>query len=212
MEKPLEPVSAAPHSARITYLNLGNISKKGLEPMRMSLFNRFRVAGPKARNDQKANKQTGNSTGRIPLLRRGTTAVEFALVGPIFILMVLAIIEFGRTFMVMELLTDSARIGCRQGILEGTSNQQITDAAVNFLNSVGISGQTVQVIVNDAAGNSVEAQNMPAYTEITVLAQISVSQVTWLPVAGMQIFIPGVGSVSAGPTGTLTGQFTMRRE
>ena len=75
---------------------------------------------------------------KIPLVtrlpRRGTTAIEFALLGPIFFLLVLAIVEFGRTFMVMELLANAARIGCRQGILEGTSNQQITDAAVNFLN------------------------------------------------------------------------------
>jgi len=153
---------------------------------------------------------------KIPLVtrlpRRGTTAIEFALLGPIFFLLVLAIVEFGRTFMVMELLANAARIGCRQGILEGTSNQQITDAAVNFLNSVGISGGSVQVIVNDASGNTVEAATMPAYTEITVLAQVPVSQVTWLPVAGMQIFLPGVGNVSAGPTGTLAGQFTMRRE
>ncbi len=131
---------------------------------------------------------------------------------PIFFMMFLAIVEFGRAFMVTALLTDAARRGCRQGIVEGTSSSQITSTAVNYLQSTGVSGENVQVIINDAAGNTVEAQNVPAYTEITVLVQVPMSSVTWLPVAGMQIFYPGVGKIAVGPTGNLTGQATMRRE
>ena len=144
--------------------------------------------------------------------RRGATAVEFAFMAPIFFILFLAIVEFGRAFMVTALLTDAARRGCRQGIVEGTSSSQITSTAVNYLQASGISGETVQVIINDGNGNIVEAQNVPAYTEITVLVQVPMSSVTWLPVAGMQIFYPMVGNIAVGPTGNLTGQATMRRE
>jgi hypothetical protein len=57
----------------------------------------------------------------------------------------------------------------------------------------------VGVSVNDAPVDTVEAQSMPAYTEITVVVSIPVSSFTWLPNGGFL-------------SGNLTGQFTMRRE
>jgi Flp pilus assembly protein TadG len=132
-------------------------------------------------------------------LRRGATAVEFALVAPLFFVLVLGIIEFGRAFMVIELLNEAARQGCRQAIIEGTSSAQIKQTATNFLTSVGINGEVAGVSVNDAPVDTVEAQNMPAYTEMTVMVTVPVNSVTWVPNG---IF----------PTGTLKGQYTMRRE
>jgi Flp pilus assembly protein TadG len=114
--------------------------------------------------------------------------------------------------MVSEMLTEAARQGCRLGILEGKTTQQITDAATNFLSTVGVNGEVVQVIINDGAGNVTEAQTMPSYTEITVTVQVPVANVTWMPTAGMRFYVPGVGDVPLGPSGNLRGQFTMRRE
>ena len=131
--------------------------------------------------------------------RRATTAVEFALVAPLFFMLVLGIIEFGRAFMVMDLLNEAARVGCRVAIIEGTSSAQIKQAATDFLTSSGINGEGVGVSVNDAPVDTVEAQSMPAYTEITVVVSIPVSSFTWLPNGGFL-------------SGSLTGQFTMRRE
>jgi Flp pilus assembly protein TadG len=114
-------------------------------------------------------------------------------------MMFLAMFEFGRVLMVMELLTEGARIGCRQAIVEGTSSQQIQDAVTTYLAAVGINGDSVGVIVNDAPVNTVEAANQPAYTEMTVRVTAPVSSVTWLP---NPMFL----------NGTLAGQFTLRRE
>jgi Flp pilus assembly protein TadG len=144
--------------------------------------------------------------------RFGTATVEFALVAPIYFVLVLGTIEFGRCLMVSELLTEAARKGCRKGIIDGTSTQEIRDAATNFLSTVGINGETVQVVINDGAGNVTEAETMPSYTEITVTVQVPVTNITWMPTAGMSIPVPGVGNVGIGPSGNLGGQFTMRRE
>jgi Flp pilus assembly protein TadG len=131
--------------------------------------------------------------------RRGAAAVEFAVVASVFFMLVLGVVEFGRAFMVVELLNEAARRGCRQAIIEGTTSAQIKAAATDFLSTVGINGETAGVIINDAPADTVEAQNMPAYTEMTVQVTVPVASVTWVPNG---IF----------PTGNLTGQFTMRRE
>jgi Flp pilus assembly protein TadG len=130
--------------------------------------------------------------------RRGAALVEFAVAAPIFFMMVLGIIEIGRACMVTELLTEAARRGCRQGVLEGTSSSAIKQAATDYLTSVGINGDTAGVILNDAPVDSTDAQNMPAYTEITVLVTVPASSVTWVP----SWFV----------SGTLSSQYTMRRE
>lgn len=136
---------------------------------------------------------------RRPYCRWGTSTVEFAIASPIFFMFIFGIIEFGRAYMVVQLLAESARVGCRQGIIEGTSTQQIKDASVNYLTGVGVSGESVTVTINDGAGNVVEASSMPAYTEITVVVSVTVSKTSWVP-----NFLD--------PQKKLSGQWTMRRE
>jgi Flp pilus assembly protein TadG len=131
--------------------------------------------------------------------RRGASLVEFAVVAPVFFLIVLAIFEFGRACMVNALLTEAARQGCRQGVIEGTSSAAIQQAATDYLTSVGISGESAGVSVNGQPVNQVDVQNYPAYTDINVIVTVPMSSVSWVPA----IFLGGM---------TLQGQFTMRRE
>jgi Flp pilus assembly protein TadG len=145
-------------------------------------------------------------------VRSGASVVEFALVAPIFFLIVLGLIEVGRAFMVTHLLTDAARHGCRYAaIIEGTSTQTIKDTVTTYLSEFGIDAETVTVTINDGSGNVTEAQNVPAYSEMTVTASIPASTVTWLP-TGVQIWLPGLGYCPVSMSGNLSGQFTMRRE
>jgi Flp pilus assembly protein TadG len=136
---------------------------------------------------------------RVPAsMRRATSTVEFAFVAPVFFLLVLGIIEIGRACMVTELLTEAARRACRQGVLEGTSSSTIQQTASDYLTSVGINGETANVYVNDAPAGSTNVSAMPAYTEITVVVTVPIANVAWTPIW----FVPG----------TLSGQYTMRRE
>ncbi len=137
--------------------------------------------------------------------RRATTAVEFAVVAPIYLLVVLGIIELGRGLMVEMLLFNAARIGARTGTLEGTSTANINTAVTDYLSSVGMSTESVTVDVND---NVKDASTAVAGDEITVVVSISASTVTWIP--GMKLV--GFLSNNSGKDTTLTGQFTLRRE
>lgn len=131
--------------------------------------------------------------------RRGfATLIEFAVVAPVFFLFVLGLIEIGRACMVTELLTEAARRSCRQGVIEGASTTSIQSAATDYLSSLGINGEAVNVYVNDTPAGSANVSAMPSYTEFTVVVTVPISSVTWTPIW----FVPG----------SLSGQYTMRRE
>ncbi|HEV3235360.1 MAG TPA: TadE/TadG family type IV pilus assembly protein [Gemmataceae bacterium] len=131
-------------------------------------------------------------------IRRAVSVVEFALVAPIFFIVVMGLIEIGRACMVTELLTEAARRGCRAGVIEGTSTSSIQKTATDYLAAVGISGESADVYVNDAPAGSTNVQGMPAYTEITVVVTVPINNVTWTPIRWVN--------------NGLSGQYTMRRE
>lgn len=128
--------------------------------------------------------------------RSGATTVEFAVLAPILFALILGIIEIGRGLMVVHLLTNAARQGCRTGVIEGTTTAQITQVVQSTLQSQGISSDTVTVQVNDGSADASTAQ---AGDEITVQVSVPVSKITWLPGARFL-------------SGNLTGKYTLRRE
>lgn len=130
--------------------------------------------------------------------RRGATAVEFALVGSTFFLMVLGIFEMGRVMMVKHLLTNAARHGCRLGTVQGYTNTAIQTAVTNKLTAQGINNATVTVTVNvnDQAGNPSTAASL---SEISVKISLPATQVSWLPYSKYAL-------------GNLTTIYTGRRE
>src|SRR3990172_3039118 len=46
--------------------------------------------------------------------RRGAAVTEFAIVAPVFFLMVIGFLEFGRALMVQQVLINASRVGARQ--------------------------------------------------------------------------------------------------
>jgi Flp pilus assembly protein TadG len=135
---------------------------------------------------------------RRPTERRGTALVEFAFIGPIVILFFFGAVELGRGVMVVHLLNNAARTGCRTGVVEGTSTATIRSSANAALTGEGLSGATVTVLVNDAVADASTAQ---AGDEITVNVTIPSSSAAWLPFAK---FLTG--------TTQLAGQYTLSRE
>ncbi len=88
--------------------------------------------------------------------RRGAVTVEMALVLPIFTMLVFGIIEFGRGFMIMQLVTNAAREGCRRAIIDGSTNNDVSSYVQTFMQTSGnvpTSATAVTITVTPAAGN-----------------------------------------------------------
>lgn len=91
--------------------------------------------------------------------RRATTIVEFAVVSPFLLAILLGIIEYGWVFMVRQTLQAAAREGCRVAILQTSeppfdaANKMIrrvmkptgTEVDIEWLRPVGEKGPVVEV-------------------------------------------------------------------
>ena len=106
--------------------------------------------------------------------RRGVAAVEFALVAPVFFLLIFGMIEFGRMIMVQQVITNGSREGARIAVLDGSSGANVLTVVGDYLESAHISGATVAVSPSEPSS--------AGYGEpVTVTVTIPFSQVSWLP-------------------------------
>jgi Flp pilus assembly protein TadG len=137
--------------------------------------------------------------------RSGAAVVEMALVMPIFCMLVLGIVEFGRGFMVGQLLNDAAREGARSAILTGSTNAAVeADAKTFMVDTVKClaADVTVTITITEAAGNAA-ASNILANAHKRDLCKVKVS----VPFSKVS-FLPG----NYLKTATLSGQSAMRHE
>lgn len=135
-------------------------------------------------------------TTRAPS-RRGAAAVEFAVVAPLFFLIVLAMIELSRGIMVAHQLSDAARIGCRAAAVEGQATAGVQTRVNHYLDAVGIRNATVTVQVK---GSQADASTAKSDDVITVAVSAPVSGFSWLPFTR---YLTGSG---------VGGEVTLRRE
>ena len=73
--------------------------------------------------------------------------VEMAVCFPIFMLMLLGIIEFGRALMVSQMLTAASREGCREAVIDGASQTDV-EANVRSMVVSTVGCQTADVDVD----------------------------------------------------------------
>lgn len=104
--------------------------------------------------------------------RRGAAAAEFAIVAPVFFLMVIGFIEFGRALMVQQVLINASRVGARQATTAGATTAQVQAAVKAYTTAVTVNGVVVTV--------SPEPSTAVAGSTITVNASVAFSNVSWM--------------------------------
>lgn len=137
--------------------------------------------------------------------RRGAAIVEAALVLPIFFLVVLGIIEFGRAFMISQVLQNAAREGCRKAVTGAYTSAQVVADMKSQLTAAGVDAANLStsIIVIVDPTNPPVANNEVASATTKDLVSVTVS----IPFSKVQL-IPGkyLGAK------TLTAKSSMRHE
>lgn len=134
-----------------------------------------------------------SASRRVKTIRRGASAVEFAIVAPIFFMVVLGIIEFGRMSMVQQIITNAAREGARVGVLDGSTFASVDAKVQQYLSAAAIKGAKVSVTPNPPSSAGFDQP-------VTVSVAIPFDDVSWLPAP---FFVKKT---------TLTANAVMRRE
>jgi Flp pilus assembly protein TadG len=125
--------------------------------------------------NESLNVQTRRSWGcrATPARRRGAAVTEFAIVAPVFFMMVIGFIELGRALMVQQVLVNASRVGARQASTTGATTAQVQTAVQNYTAAVAVPGVTVSVSPNPATAI--------AGTTISVTTTVAFNNVSWMP-------------------------------
>lgn len=126
-------------------------------------------------------------TGRPP---RGQALVEFALIFPILILVLVAVFDLGRLVFAYNDVTNAARTGARVGIVDQTVNKA-ENAVITQATSLGLTSADVDVVYLDAdLSGTCSPLSLGCVVEIT-------ASFDWQPIT------PIIGSI-VGPTTVTT--------
>ena len=115
---------------------------------------------------------------------KGTSAVEMAVVAPVFVALLMGVFESSRLGMVAQLLTTAAREGCRVAVLPGSTQSDVQTRITTVLSGSGIAVGTV----TPTCPAPYAWQTAPGGTPITVSLSVPYSQVSWL---GTPYFLNG---------------------
>lgn len=109
---------------------------------------------------------------RNALQRRGAAVTEFAIVAPVFFLMVIGFIEFGRALMVQQVLINASRVGARMATTTGATTGAVQTAVQDYTTGVAVPGVAVSITPDPATAT--------AGTVITVSSSVAFSDVSWM--------------------------------
>lgn len=107
--------------------------------------------------------------------RRGAAAVEFAIVAPVFILLIFGIIEFGRAMMVQQILVNASREGARRAVLEDATAEAVRQTVVEYLDRSSVSVPSDNVVISPDPGVANNNQ------EISVSISVPFADVSLVP-------------------------------
>ncbi len=100
--------------------------------------------------------------------------VEFAVVAPVFFLLVFGMIEYGRMVMVQQVLVNASREGARVGVLDNATAADVEERVNTYLTSANINGATITLDPSDPS-------SAPAGGSFSVTVSVPFNQVSWLP-------------------------------
>ena len=109
--------------------------------------------------------------------RNGSAAVEFALISPLFALMLYGMTEFGRAWFTMHVITNATREGARKAIIQGSTTTDVQNTVNNYLSSSGLD-TTFSSIVTRVNSNLLDVSTASTNDAISVTVNYSFQVLT----------------------------------
>lgn len=97
---------------------------------------------------------------------------EFAIVAPVFLLMIIGFLEFGRALMVQQVLINASRVGAREAITPAATAAEVETAVRDYAEGVAVPAVVVQVTPDPATA-------IPGQM-VTVTTSVDFGQVSWM--------------------------------
>lgn len=107
--------------------------------------------------------------------RQGASAVEFALVAPIFFLVAMGIFEFGRAMMVQQMLINASREGARNAIFQTSTTDTAITATIDHLSRSGLTIARERVTVSPDPNTAAHGD------PVMVSVAVPYSEIGWIP-------------------------------
>ena len=133
-----------------------------------------RISGTAGNHTVRARQRLMNWLRIWKVERKGAALVEFALVLPVFLLLIFGGLEMGRAVMVKHLLDDAARAGCRVASMQGATQNDVVSVVNQALTKAGISGHDVTVTPTPPSS----ADHLEP---VSVTISVPHSEVAWMP-------------------------------
>jgi Flp pilus assembly protein TadG len=116
--------------------------------------------------------------------RRGVAIVEFALVLPFLLILLLGIWEIGRMVQISQIVNNAAREGARKASTGVNSYTDVTTAVSNYLTTAGITNQTgvvvtVYNVTQSNAGPNYNPSNATQLDQLQVTVSLPFNNVAW---------------------------------
>jgi Flp pilus assembly protein TadG len=103
--------------------------------------------------------------------RAGAAVAEFAVVVPVFFVLIFGMIEYGRMVMVQQILTNAAREGARVAVSDTSTTAGVKAASNQYLTAANISNTTITVTPDPpssaTAGNPVSVQVSVPFNKVS---------------------------------------------
>ena len=123
--------------------------------------------------------------------RNGSATVEFALILPLFALMLYGMTEFGRAWFTMHVITNATREGARKAIIQGSTTTDVQNTINNYFSASGLNTAYTSIVTrvnNNIANVSTAVTNDTVSVTVNynfqVLTGSIIPTLTSLPIMG----------------------------
>ena len=141
----------------------------------------------------------------------GAELIEFALVFPLLLMVVLGIVDFGFLFQRMEVVTNAAREGARIAVLPGYATADVTARVTNYVQTGGVPTTGTNPVISvtnvsiptgaggpNLTGKRVQVTYTHSYIFIGPIAGWFGGSFTSVPVSAVSIMRDELASAGAG--------------